>query len=265
MANESLHNILLSKVTANEDDLPIIHATKIRFIPQIFGSGVLKCFFDDTLKKEAVFFFYGRSAYRFKNGEKITDLSSSDEIPIVFVFPTSSFKPDMIHPFDTGGFARDDFRDDYRNLPNRAIQQYELSDYSDVKKFIHQLYGNNEGYIGEKAHSFKCSNKEEETMINDIVDSINHSKTKQTKTIEIKSFNDVNVSSCSAVVVPTQVYRHLDNKNYKPLKDFCDAHGIKIIQYYSFGSYKLSEINAVAESKVYEYEYGSPNGEQLCN
>ena len=264
MSKESLHDILLYKEEVNEEYLPIIHSTKIKNIPLIFGSGILKTAFDDTLNKDAVFFFYGRSAYRFKNGEAIVDLLHCDELPIVFIFSTDAFEPDMIHPFDTGGFSREKFTQEYGNLPNRSIEQYELSGYSDVKKFIRQIYDNNEGYRDEKAHSFECLNSVDKKMIDDVVCSINNSKTKQTKTIEIKSFSNVDVSKCKAIVVPTQIYKNLDEKEYKTFKEFCDNRGIEILQYFTYGTYKLSELNAITESKVYEYEYKTTNGDNLC-
>jgi hypothetical protein len=122
--------------------LPLVHTTDYStFIDHIADEG-LKAFYNKDIKKKAVFFYYGKTAYISREDFK-TQLD--DEFaPISIVLEAISIPPNEVHIMDTGSYNMTS--DKY--LRGCSLDMYELNpSYDDVKKFIKFFYGSNIRYI----------------------------------------------------------------------------------------------------------------------
>jgi hypothetical protein len=127
--------------------LPLVHTTRAYALDEIVGGNTLDPRECDVFKEQLTYLFYGRPAYRAKEGN---NARLEFEWPIVFIFDPK--KIPAIHrlfPFDTGAFALEFYRDFFSK--ESRIEDFQLDPSLDTAtKLVGALYLNNEEYyLGE--------------------------------------------------------------------------------------------------------------------
>jgi hypothetical protein len=123
--------------------LPLVHITRAYGFDTILDGDALEPSECDVFKEKLIYLFYGRPAYRAKDGN---NARLEFEWPIVFVFDPEKV-PDLrrIFPFDTGAFA-------LRLYSEFFDKKSELMDFSldptleSAKKLVSAFYQDNEEY-----------------------------------------------------------------------------------------------------------------------
>lgn len=96
------HTDLLERVSSTKKGvrLPLLHITHTGIARNIIHTGSLEARPCKFLKKELVYFFFGRPAYRLKGGsEKSNQITRA---PFVFLVNPDKINPAHVYPFDTG-------------------------------------------------------------------------------------------------------------------------------------------------------------------
>ncbi|SMR82693.1 hypothetical protein SAMN04488030_3055 [Aliiroseovarius halocynthiae] len=102
-------------------ELPLVHVTAMGFGRNIILSGQLKASHCQVFKRDLLYFFLGRPAYRLRNEEASSRQLS--RYPCVFVVDPSRVDPTQVYPFDTGAA----FAGHYENAdPFLGINDYVL-------------------------------------------------------------------------------------------------------------------------------------------
>lgn len=103
------------------EELPLVHVTELGFGRNILFSGQLQARRCKVFKRDLLYFFLGRPAYRLHNEEKASRLIS--RYPCVFVVDPARVDPVHTYPFDTGAAADGH----YENAdPHLGIKDYAL-------------------------------------------------------------------------------------------------------------------------------------------
>jgi len=126
------------------DKIPLTHICPTHTAREIFLSGKLITSHCNVFKRDMLYFFILRPAYRFKDGE-----TSSDELsrfPVVFVLRSDAVRsPSHVYPFDTGGAAADAFAE--RADANIYLDDYALEfEQTAPARFIKWAFGNLDAY-----------------------------------------------------------------------------------------------------------------------
>jgi hypothetical protein len=127
--------------------LPLVHITRAYAFDAILDGDSLEPSVCDVFKDKILYLFYGRPAYRAKEGN---NARLEFEWPIVFVFDAEKVSEiKRIFPFDTGAFAQQlysDFFDKESQFMDFAL----TPSLETARKFVGTFYqDNNEYYQGE--------------------------------------------------------------------------------------------------------------------
>ena len=123
--------------------LPFVHITRAYRFDDILTGDELEPSYCGVFKEDLIYFFYGRPAYRAKDGN---NARLEFEWPIVFIFDPTKI-PDIkrIFPFDSGAFA-DRIYEEFFD-PNSQIMDFSLQpDVETPAKVVGTFYQNHEEY-----------------------------------------------------------------------------------------------------------------------
>lgn len=136
-------------IEANQADdsiLPFTHITRAYAFDEILQCDELVASECDVFNERLIYLFYGRPAYRAKNGN---NARMEFEWPIVFIFdPNSIGEIKRIFPFDTGAFHQELYRSFFD--PSAEIDDFSLTpSLISLSQFVQTFYqGNDEYYSG---------------------------------------------------------------------------------------------------------------------
>jgi hypothetical protein len=123
--------------------LPFVHITRAYRFDQILDENQLRPSYCDFFKKKLTYLFYGRPAYRAKDGN---NARLEFEWPIILVFdPHKLGALDRVYPFDTGAFELKVYQDFFDK--DSQISDFELTPSLDViRSFVGTFYLNHGEY-----------------------------------------------------------------------------------------------------------------------
>src|SRR6202040_3163431 len=123
--------------------LPLVHITRAYAFDQIIDGDTLEPNDCDVFKEKLIYLFYGRPAYRAKEGN---NARLEFEWPIVFVFDAEKISGiKRIFPFDTGAFVQrlySQFFDHRSELMDFALNP----NLESVRQLVGAFYRDNDEY-----------------------------------------------------------------------------------------------------------------------
>jgi hypothetical protein len=106
------------------EKLPLIHVTAVGVAREIVDSGKLEARACPVFKRNLLYFFVMRAAYRFKDGDAKSH--QINRFPFVFIVkPETVPDPYHVYPFDTGGAVKGVF--EAQSDPYVFLEDYELA------------------------------------------------------------------------------------------------------------------------------------------
>lgn len=124
--------------------LPLVHATAVFTAGEILRGGKLQTAYCEVFRRQMLYFFVLRSAYRSRKGsDKSHQLS---RFPFVFILrPAAGDPPLHVYPFDTGAAADGTFAD--QADPLVPLEDYELEPtLAAATRHIEWAFGSREAY-----------------------------------------------------------------------------------------------------------------------
>jgi hypothetical protein len=123
--------------------LPLVHITRAYAFDEMLVEGLLKPTDCEIFKEPLIYLFYGKPAYRAKNGN---NARLEFEWPIVFVFhPDKVGTIKRVFPFDTGAFERRIYSEFFDS--NSKIVDFELEpSLASAQKVVGAFYRNHKEY-----------------------------------------------------------------------------------------------------------------------
>lgn len=145
-ASGRLNNFIAQQAPA-PGRLPFTHITRAYRFDDILTGDVLEPSRCDIFKENLIYLFYGRPAYRAKDGN---NARLEFEWPIVFIFdPTKISDIKRVFPFDTGAFAQRIYSEFFD--PHSEIMDFSLDpNLETLAKTVGAFYQSHEEYyLGE--------------------------------------------------------------------------------------------------------------------
>jgi hypothetical protein len=142
--------------------LPLVHITRAYVFDIILDGDSLEPKPCDVFKEDLIYLFYGRPAYRAKDGN---NARLQFEWPIIFVFdPTKVRDIKRIYPFDTGAFELRLYAEFFDK--DSQLSDFEMNtSFESVQKMVGAFYiDNNEYYLGETRRNVEMGNRQFEAQ-----------------------------------------------------------------------------------------------------
>jgi hypothetical protein len=203
------------------NELPGFHTCKVSDFEKITISNALARNLNKWLKRELVFFYYGRSMYSLNNSA----LKSVDDfhfLPIAICISNKKLNTLKYtsYPVDSGGFIKDGFS---MKLPSSwKIEDLEIGQsQSDINKYIYSFYLGTENYIKDMARDI--SDIDDPDTI-ELINFLNNKSSTQidgrSRTIELAIEDDVTIDDGVIFFVHNKMENQIFFKEYlKKLRD----------------------------------------------
>jgi hypothetical protein len=143
---------IVAAETATAEELPLVHTTRCEILPYIVASHELRSLTEcDVFHEHLLYFFYGRPAYRHKDGGKPS--GKLDLCPVCFVFKphTIGSAAKRVFACDSGGIEKSRFVP-HLAPPDRDELQLETT-LESARKLVALLFGDNGRYFSGKAQA----------------------------------------------------------------------------------------------------------------
>lgn len=213
------------------DSLPLVHVTAVGIAREIVQAKKLETRPCPVFKKDLLYFFALRPAYRLKEGD--AKQHQINRFPFVFILnPTAVLNPYHVYPFDTGGAANGIF--DAQADPFVYLEDFELDPtHAAVVGQIGWAFGGlDEYYEGALRENILDDVPTFETVTRGYVDIARHARSgsnqpdKRASAIEVASDHDVNLKdNIQLAILPKQYLEDSTAKNEEFIKAL-EAEGI---------------------------------------
>lgn len=230
--NAPRHRHLIDRVnaTAAGDKLPLLHITGTGVARNIILTGMLEArpckFFNEKL----LYFFFGRPAYRLRNGEKKSDQISRS--PFVFILNSDFVSPKYVYPFDSGAALSGKYTGED---PTLCLKDYELNpSIEGARKHLNWAFDSVDDYlqgrlkptISKDIEHYECSVLGYITIAQQATKSINNLELYDDRaaSIEVSSAHNIDIQSAvDLAILPKQYLEGSSGKKnseiVKALKD----------------------------------------------
>lgn len=204
-------------------ELPLVHVTAAWNSKEILRSSKLLTRRCKVFKKDLIYFFVLRPAYRTKIGDE--DSHQISRFPVAFVFKSTAV-PDPLHvyPFDTGGAADGSF--DSQADPYVPLEDYALEpNYKSILTFISWAFGKvSDYYSGRTRHGLSDAIKPFQSVAVSYLDIArlgsegSNEHDMRASTIEVAASHNVEISgNLHLIIAPKQFV-----EGNKPVMDLVD-------------------------------------------
>lgn len=153
------HTDLLDRVNKAQKGirLPLLHITHTGIARNIIHTGALETRECNFLKKELIYFFFGRPAYRLRGGsEKSKQITRA---PFIFLVNPEKVDPAHVYPFDTGAALSGLYTGED---PTLTLQDYELEPTIDAaQKHLNWAFESVRDYLNGRLRSDLTSDTED--------------------------------------------------------------------------------------------------------
>lgn len=190
--------------------LPLMHSCDCSACRRIIDDDSLKICNCKVFNEDLLYFFYGKPSYPVS--EKIENNRTDFEYcPICFIAPLEKVSLYKVHPFDTGAFCANMYKDFFHH--SMGIEEFELDNTVDsILKYISIFFGNNENYIMGQSTVLPSSVAADDPVIKGLVSLLTSTGAFQfderANTIEIMSRNSIPIStSIECVILPENLLR----------------------------------------------------------
>lgn len=189
------------------EKLPLMHSCDCSACRQIIRGGSLEVRDCKVFKEKLLYFFYGKPSYPVS--EKITTNRTDFEYcPVCFIVPLDKVSLYKIHPFDTGAFDANMYKDFFHH--SMSIEEFELDNTVDsILQYIKVFYGNNDNYICGKA---TIASSTDDPCINGLINLLTATGAFQfderANTVEIMSSTSVPINTVvECIILPENLLR----------------------------------------------------------
>lgn len=233
-------------VSATEQ-LPLMHSCECYNSRSIIRSGQLEARMCKVLKKDLLYFFYGKPSYPV--GEKVKGNRTDIEYcPVCFIVPMNRVTIYKAYPFDTGAFDANKY-DDFTHR-SMTLDDFELTNSCDgVQQYVKVFFGDNEHYIHGNAILHEMHDDPCVDALTRILNATGAFEIdERSHTVEIITRKNVSVKdSVECVIMPENLLRDAS------IREFLDQNGIKHMEYTVRRLTAPSRYNEVVFEKAMEY------------
>lgn len=223
--------------------LPFVHSCDAFTLESIIEEGILSTSLCPVFKKDYLYFFYGKPAYRVAQSIK-ENRSDYLHLPCCLIFKNEKINTTKIFPFDSGGFENKLYEKFFHK--KMKIEKFELENsLQGVSKYVHVFFGDNDEYINGIAKRNVSENAYIESLSNLLLAEGSYDMDERSRTVEVITEQNVELkNSLLGIVLPIILMRQ------DGIRNFINQSNIKYATYNFRPMTKAVEYNQVVFERV---------------
>lgn len=210
--------------TDKKEFLPFVHSCDSFSLEAIIEEGTLNTTMCPVFKKEYLYFFYGKPAYKVAQNikENRTDYL---HLPCCLIFKSEIINIIKVFPFDSGGFENGMYEKFFHK--KMKIEKFELENSLEgISKYINVFFGDNDEYINGIGKRNISTNAYIESLSNLLLAEGSFDMDERSRTVEVISEESIKLKNyLLGIVLPVDLRRR------ELISDFIKNNNIKCETY----------------------------------